>query len=169
MFGRESVGVKDNFFDLGGDSILGIQIVARANQAGLNLTSRQIFQHQTVAELAAVAGTRVRAPAEQGAVVGEAPLTPIQRWFFEHDFAEAHHFNQAILLEARQALDAARLEEAIALLLRHHDALRMRFKHGPTGWQQTNAGSDDAISFLRVDVSALPEPRSAVTWSLRSV
>ena len=53
----DRIGVNDNFFELGGDSILSIQIVARANRAGLRLTPRQIFQHQTIAELASVAGT----------------------------------------------------------------------------------------------------------------
>ena len=49
---RERVGIHDNFFELGGDSILSIQIVARARQAGLQLTPRQLFQHQTIAALA---------------------------------------------------------------------------------------------------------------------
>jgi hypothetical protein len=79
----ESVGVRDNFFELGGDSILSIQIIARANEIGLRLTPKQIFQHQTIAELAAVAGTSNAGRTEQGPVGGTAPLTPIQRWFFE--------------------------------------------------------------------------------------
>jgi len=159
VFGRDTVGVHDNFFDLGGDSILSIQIVARANQAGLRLTSRQIFQHQTVAGLAAVASTRARPQAEQGAVVGESPLTPIQRWFFEHDFADPHHFNQAILLEARQGIDAAKIEQAMRLLLRQHDALRMRFRRVEEEWRQFNDGPGGPVPFGRVDLSALPEAR----------
>ena len=51
---RAGSASDDNFFALGGDSILSIQVVARADQAGLRLTPRQLFQHQTVAELAAV-------------------------------------------------------------------------------------------------------------------
>ncbi|MEO5731031.1 MAG: amino acid adenylation domain-containing protein, partial [Byssovorax sp.] len=73
------VGIHDNFFELGGDSILSIQVVARALQAGLHLTPRQLFQHQTVAELAAVAGSKKAVIAEQGPVTGAAPLTPVQR------------------------------------------------------------------------------------------
>ncbi|HEX5709535.1 MAG TPA: LLM class flavin-dependent oxidoreductase, partial [Pyrinomonadaceae bacterium] len=53
--GVESVGVDDNFFELGGDSVLSIQIIARVNQAGWQITPQQIFQHQTIAELATVA------------------------------------------------------------------------------------------------------------------
>ncbi|HKH43205.1 MAG TPA: amino acid adenylation domain-containing protein [Thermoanaerobaculia bacterium] len=81
VLGRDEVGVHDNFFDLGGDSILGIQVVSRAQQAGLSLTAQDLFQHQTVAELALVAVPV--APPEEPEVVevavpaqGEAVLTP---------------------------------------------------------------------------------------------
>ena len=59
----------------------------------------QLFQNQTVAELAAVAGTEAGARAEQGALEGNVPLTPIQRWFFEDQPIDVHHFNQAALVE----------------------------------------------------------------------
>jgi hypothetical protein len=62
---RERVGIYHNFFELGGESILSIQIIARANQAGLHLTARDLFQHQTIAELAQVAGAAGNAPANQ--------------------------------------------------------------------------------------------------------
>jgi len=55
VLGRDEVGVHDNFFDLGGDSILGIQVVSRSHQAGLSFTAQDLFQHQTVAELALIA------------------------------------------------------------------------------------------------------------------
>src|SRR6185295_506115 len=55
LLGVEQVGIHDNFFELGGDSIVSIQVIARAAQSGLRLTARQMFQLQTIAELAAVA------------------------------------------------------------------------------------------------------------------
>ena len=60
VLGVERVGVNDNFFSLGGDSILSIQVVARARQAGLEVTAKQLFQNQTLGELASVAGERSR-------------------------------------------------------------------------------------------------------------
>ncbi|HEU0080147.1 MAG TPA: amino acid adenylation domain-containing protein, partial [Longimicrobiaceae bacterium] len=102
----ERVGVHDGFFELGGDSILSIQVVARAHQRGLRLTPRQLFEHPTVARLAGVV-ERVdpqAGAAPQRPVVGEAPLTPIQRWFFAQNLPAPHHFNQALLLEPRQVL-----------------------------------------------------------------
>ncbi len=155
----EQVGVHDNFFELGGDSILSIQIIARANQAGLRLTPRQFFQHQTIAELAAVADTVRLAPTEQGLITGPLPLTPIQHWFFEQNLPEPHHWNQAMLLDARQPLNPELLEQAVQPWLAHHDALRLRFTPPAStgaGWQQVNAGLVENTPFIRLDWSALP-------------
>jgi amino acid adenylation domain-containing protein/non-ribosomal peptide synthase protein (TIGR01720 family) len=132
LLNLKQVGTGDNFFELGGDSILSIQVIARANQAGLTLTPRQLFEHPTIAGLAAVAGATQVIHAEQGLVAGEVPLTPIQRWFFEQEFAGQHHWNQSVLLEVRQPLDRAKLEAAIQQLLTHHDALRLRFEQNGT-------------------------------------
>ena len=96
VLGLKQVGIHDNFFELGGDSIRSMQIVARANRAGLRLTLKQLFQHQTIAELVAVAGTTPAVQAEQGLVTGPVPLTPIQHWFFEQELPDLHHWNQAL-------------------------------------------------------------------------
>jgi non-ribosomal peptide synthase protein (TIGR01720 family) len=158
VLGIEKVGVHDNFFTtLGGDSILSIQIIARANQAGLRLVPKQIFEYQTVAELAAVAGSAAVVEAEQGVVTGEVPLVPIQRWFFEQQFADPHHWNQAILLEVQRSLDPALLEQVVRKLLEHHDALRLRFVQEEGGWRQFNADLDGATPFSHLNFSALPE------------
>jgi amino acid adenylation domain-containing protein/non-ribosomal peptide synthase protein (TIGR01720 family) len=158
VLGVTGVGVHDNFFDLGGDSILSIQIVAKANQAGLSLKPRDLFQHQTIAELAGVAQAGVAVEAEQGIVTGPAPLTPIQHWFFEQTLAEPHHWNQAVMLEVRRRLDPKLLAEAVSVLCRQHDALRLRFARHEDGWRQVNEGwSEEAAreSFTYEDVSGL--------------
>lgn len=136
VLGVKCVGVHDNFFLLGGDSIQIIQMSARAHQAHLHLTPRQVFQYQTIAELASVVNLTPAPVAEQGIVTGYVPLTPIQYWFFAQDLATSHHYNQAILLESAERLDTALLEQALAQLLRQHDALRLCFLRTDTGWQQ---------------------------------
>ncbi|MFI8192533.1 non-ribosomal peptide synthase/polyketide synthase [Streptomyces sp. NPDC085946] len=130
----ERVGADDNFFALGGDSILSIQVVARARQAGLTVTSRDVYRHQTVAALARcadAAGTRrTAAPAAAPAAVpatGPAPLTPIQRWLFDTAGERAGHFAQTLSLELADPVDAAALEDALNDVVAHHDALRSRF------------------------------------------
>jgi non-ribosomal peptide synthase protein (TIGR01720 family) len=154
----DKVGINDNFFELGGDSILAIQIIARTNQAGLQLSAMDLFQHQTIAELATVVGTVPTTKVEQKAVTGPVPLTPIQHWFFEQNLPEPHHFNMAVLLELGQDLVPSMLESAVHHLLMHHDALRLRFVREKTGWRQFNADLDRAVpSVILVDISTLSE------------
>jgi NAD(P)-dependent dehydrogenase (short-subunit alcohol dehydrogenase family) len=77
--GLEKVGINDDYFELGGDSVLGLKIVAKANEAGLRLTGRQIFEHHTIAELAAAlaAAAPAREPSRElpkpAAATTEAP------------------------------------------------------------------------------------------------
>ncbi|EKT4465671.1 amino acid adenylation domain-containing protein [Pseudomonas putida] len=143
------VGRQDNFFALGGDSIISLQVVSRARQAGIHFTPKALFQHQTVQALAQVAQHGVpQALAEQGLVSGELPLLPIQRVFFDMPMAQRHHWNQSVLLEPRQHLDGERLEQALQALLRQHDALRQRFVQGADGWQATHAEPDPAQRLL---------------------
>ncbi|HBL29953.1 MAG TPA: hypothetical protein DD490_24200, partial [Acidobacteria bacterium] len=159
VLGLEQVGVHDNFFSLGGDSILSIQVIARAQQAGLHLTPRQLFQHQTIAELALLATDATAPTEEQGPVTGPVPLTPIQRWFFEQELADPHHWNLAVLLELRTPVAPAHLDRAVAALLEHHDALRLRFHREPSGWTQHNEPPGGPVPCTAFDLSALPAAR----------
>jgi non-ribosomal peptide synthase protein (TIGR01720 family) len=157
VLGIKRVGIHDNFFELGGDSILSIQVIARAGEAGIKLTPKQIFQHQSISKLAAVADTAPAVQAEQDLVTGPVPLTPIQHWFFNQEIADRHHWNQAVLLEVREALDPVLLEQAVGQLLVHHDALRLRYTSGEAGWQQVISGPGESIPFSRIDLSGTPE------------
>ncbi|MBE9214963.1 amino acid adenylation domain-containing protein [Plectonema cf. radiosum LEGE 06105] len=150
-----NVGINDNFFEMGGDSILSIQIIARANQAGLTLTPRQLFQYQTIAELATVADTKPQIEAEQGIITGEVPLIPIQHWFFEQ-IPEVDHYNQSVLLEVVPNLKPELLEQVWQKLLTHHDALRLRYVEDNSQWRQFYVNPID-IPFTTVDLSELTE------------
>ena len=155
--GLETVGIHNNFFELGGDSILSIQIVARASQAGLKLTPKQVFENQTIAELASVATTQQAIEAQQGPVKGLVPLTPIQHWFFGQDLPEPHHWNQSLLLEVQHPLELGCLEQAVKAVLDHHDALRLRFVREETGWRQFEADIDESVPLVGVDLSRVSE------------
>ncbi|WP_147426228.1 condensation domain-containing protein, partial [Teichococcus wenyumeiae] len=142
-------GVSDNFFDLGGDSILAIQIVARVRQAGWVVTTRQIFTHQTVAELAFVAS-----PADAAATAADtgapAPPTPIQRRFLQLGLANPAHYNQAMIFAAPPDATPEVLRPALAAVIARHDALRMRLSdYGPAA-QLLFGDAEDAGSILRV-------------------
>ena len=151
----EQVGVHDNFFALGGDSILSVQIISRARQAGLQITAKQVFHHQTIAELAAVAGSVTQSQATQGEVTGAVELTPAQRGFFEQQFAELAHWNMAFMIGLAGGINVDALRGAIAAVLRHHDALRNRFHKLSGGeWRQWCVAADKAeLPFAAVDLS----------------
>lgn len=153
----EQIGIHDNFFELGGDSILSIQIISRAKVAGIELTIKQLFANQTIAQLATVAGTTKALSIEQGLVTGTLPLIPIQHWFFEQKFPEKHHFNQSFLLTIPSDLNLEILEQVWQQLLKHHDALRLRFTQIDTIWQQIHANPTDNITIPRFDLSTVPE------------
>jgi len=175
VLGVAQVGIHDNFFELGGDSILNIRILAKANQAGLRLTPKQLWQHQTIADLAKVARLSPSIQAEQGIVTGSVPLTAYYHWFFEQQFAEAHHWNMPLLFEVHVPMGREWLEETINALLSHHDALRMRFTHRASGWQALiinqnhNPGSQsENVPFLWVDLSALPANQKKTAMQQRA-
>ena len=154
-----AVGIHDNFFQLGGDSILGIQIIGRAKAAGLKFTPRQIFQHQTIAELALEVGTAEAITAEQGSVTGPAPLTPIQHWFLERDLSEWAQFSQSAVIEVDRETDALRVEQVLQRLELRHDALRLRFFRAGSGWQQTHAMATAQWQIWEADLSTEPKER----------
>jgi amino acid adenylation domain-containing protein/non-ribosomal peptide synthase protein (TIGR01720 family) len=157
------VGIHDNFFELGGDSIRGIQVIARANQAGLRLTPTQLFQSPTIEALAEVAGGTEAVRAEQGMVRGRVPLAPIQHFFFEQRLVDPHHWNWAFLREVPRGLDVTLLAQAVEHLLVHHDALRLRFRHSEAGWEQFQAEVDEAAPVNVIDLSAVAaEAQTAV-------
>lgn len=157
VLGIDGVGIHDNFFELGGDSILSIQIISRAKQSSLKLSAQQIFQHQTIAELAVSTSRVALIEAEQDLVTGTVPLTPVHHWFFEQNRADPHHFNQAILISLPQAIDANIMQGVMQHLLTHHDALRMRFEYHNGQWQESCDVLDENIPFQQVDLSTLPE------------
>lgn len=170
VLGLARIGIHDNFFELGGDSILSIQIVAQAQAVGVSLRAGQLFEHPTIAALSAAVGGAARS-AEQGPVHGSVPLTPIQRWFFAQELPAPQHFNQAVQLEVPADLDEGRLLGALRHLVAHHDALRMRFTRGATGWAQECQPSlgEPAYEFVDLSVLAPAKRRAAIERTAASL
>ncbi|MGH3842539.1 MAG: non-ribosomal peptide synthase/polyketide synthase, partial [Pseudonocardiaceae bacterium] len=151
------VGIHDNFFELGGDSIVSIQVVSRARRAGLQLTTKDIFFRQSIAELATSAELApLPGTADNEVIVGPAPLTPIQHWFFTTHGA-LPHFNQSFVLELAEDLDADALSVALAAVVAHHAALRMRFSQVQGQWCQDIAAAAPGEVLRRCDLADLDE------------
>jgi phthiocerol/phenolphthiocerol synthesis type-I polyketide synthase E len=122
VLGFARIGVHDSFFELGGDSVLALQLAARLRQVGFELSPRQLFNNPTVARLGALLGP---ASADVGA---EVPPLPDQLAFLAQELAAPHRQVRSVLLRTREALEPAPLREALEELAGHHEALRLRFE-----------------------------------------
>ncbi|MGV0160184.1 amino acid adenylation domain-containing protein [Mycobacterium colombiense] len=153
VLGVERVGVDDSFFDLGGDSILSMQVVSRARAAGVICRPRDIFVEQTVARLARV--SEVAADGELGAAdegIGPVVATPIMRWLQTID-GPIDEFNQTMVLAAPAGVGEDDVTAVLQALLDRHPMLRLRVQDdGAGGWslEAPEAGSVQAGDCLRV-------------------
>ena len=162
VLGLESVGIDDNFFELGGDSIMSIQLVSRARREGLAITARAVFQHQTAAALAGVAGqVEETAATLPDLAIGGLPATPIMHWLLQRG-GPIERFHQAMLLQMPADLQEEHLVAALQVVLDHHDALRLRVVAGASGVDASleiaPAGTVAAAACLRrIDVRGLDD------------
>ncbi|NGN66162.1 amino acid adenylation domain-containing protein, partial [Streptomyces sp. A7024] len=135
VLGLEAVGVDDSFFELGGDSILSMMVVSGARRAGLAITTRELFEHRTVASLAAraVPLTELSSPpVEQAAALGEVPLTPVMRELLDRAAPEGlAEVYQSALVATPAGLDFTVLTQGVQALVDHHDVLRARLEAEP--------------------------------------
>ncbi|WP_405020634.1 amino acid adenylation domain-containing protein [Kitasatospora sp. NBC_00070] len=152
VLGLPEVGEEENFFALGGDSIVSIQLVGRARKAGLEIAAKDVFQHPTPAALAAAAkGTAVAAapaPAAPVPVEGELPLLPVVHWLRERG-GPLERFNQSVLLTVPGGLREATLRQALTALVTGHPALRLRLDRTDGIWTQRIGPVPDPADLLR--------------------
>ncbi|MBY0290179.1 MAG: amino acid adenylation domain-containing protein, partial [Mycobacteriaceae bacterium] len=158
VLGLQRVGVDDSFFDLGGDSILSMQVVARARAAGLVCRPRDIFVEQTVARLARVAGVVDVGSSVVDEGVGLVPATPIMRWLAGVD-GPVDQFNQAVVVSVPAGVTEADVVVVLQALVDRHAMLRLRVDDdGSSGWSLTvpEPGAVDAAACLQ-SVDALSD------------
>jgi pristinamycin I synthase-2 len=150
LLGRDGVTADDDFFELGGDSIVSIQLASRARKSGLVLTPRDVFQKRTVAALAAAAGTSAGTGSGAGTGpdddAGAFPATPIMRWS-----AGRHHrtFHQSMVLRVPPGLGPERLATVLQRVIDCHGALRMRLGQAGQDASIAPAGAISAATLLR--------------------
>ena len=161
----DNIGIQDNFFRVGGDSIISIQLISKARQKNIYFSVRDVFEHPTIASLSRVARLHENSSvirADQNTVIGEIPLTPIQHWFFNNKFIEQNYFNQSILLQSETKLELLLLNKVFSHLLLHHDALRMRYyKNDAAHWNQLSKEFEDNLSVLWRDLSLTSDEQLA--------
>ncbi len=137
ILGVEEVGINDNFFDLGGDSIVNIQIVSAARSKGIEITPQQVFDFPTIRELANVVKNASEEVAEQGDVIGQVPLLPSQLRFLKSNPTNLNKFNQSVVLRYNDGINTDDLVNSFNLLISQHDVLKSSFKNQRGEWLQT--------------------------------
>lgn len=174
VLGIQEVGIFDNFFELGGDSILSIQATTLARQAGLSISPRQMFEAQTIVELARVTGKGPVIIAEQNELTGLVSMLPIQHWFFKQGLKKPAHFNQSIMVEIDRQLKLTSLQQAAEILLGHHDMLRARYHLSHEGWLQEIAPLKDfpvsaCVEFVELVSHEAPDLGSEIETRVNQV
>ena len=147
------VGLDDDFFEVGGDSILSIQLVSKMRQSGLEITMEQVFEYPTLEKLASVAKKIEGLPnttvsMEQEIVEKEIVLSPIQQWFLEQPGNPWHHYNQAVLIKSAVPVEPEVLEKSLQALLETHPNLGLRFKQTASGvWEQQSVETSQLMEY----------------------
>lgn len=138
LLNRQDIGIHDNFFELGGDSIITIQVVSRMKRAGVQLKPADLFQHQTIKNIADHISNQqvIKVKAETGILAGAVGLLPIQKWFFETEFTQRSHFNQAVLFKIAKKIPVETLAILVEKIVAHHDSLRFVYSPSDEGWIQ---------------------------------
>ena len=154
VLGRSPIGIHDNYFMNGGDSIKSIQVASRLNREGYRIEMKDIFKNPTIACLAPLLRKSERV-ADQAPVKGRVLLTPVQAEFFKRYGPGSHHFNQSVMLRSDEPLDKDEILAVFSRLLEHHDALRMVFRFEDGAVVQENSGSEEVS--LELDVRDLSQ------------
>ena len=145
----ENLSIDDNFFDLGGDSILAIQMSSTAKSEGLNIEVKDIMQNPTIRQLGAITKVDMgKNVISQEPIMGEVQLSPIQKRFFER-LGALNHWNQSIVLHSKTPVDTYILRNAFEILLERHDMLRAVYTEADHGFEQSVGNLQDKESMYR--------------------
>jgi hypothetical protein len=155
VLGISGIGIHDHFAELGGDSLLSMQVLSRCNEAGLGLTPDHLAQHATIAELAAVTGTAPGIHAEQGIVSGPLPLTPPQYRLLERKPDRFRDDIVTLRVDVPESLDMDGARRAMEALVAHHDGLRTRFVPESGEWHAHIVPREEHDLVRHVDVSGM--------------
>ncbi len=122
----DEIGIDDNFFQIGGDSIKAVQITSRLYNKGYSLLANEILVNQSIEQICKCV-KKSNEEYDQGIVTGEKKLSVIEKWFFEQNFKDQNYYNQSLLLEFKRNINRNLLEQTFDKIIEHHDGLRMNF------------------------------------------
>jgi non-ribosomal peptide synthase protein (TIGR01720 family) len=162
ILGQDKVGIHDNFFHIGGDSIISIQLVSRLRKAGFSLQVKSVFKAPTVAGLAQLIQQQDATQqyvTEQGILEGVFDLLPIQKWFFKQHFPQRNHWNQSFMLKIPAEIQVSEIADAVHELSNQHDMLRCLFVETEEGYKQRYlaTGAESQIKLESLSIEGLDE------------
>ncbi|MCR3759003.1 amino acid adenylation domain-containing protein [Clostridium felsineum] len=128
ILGIQNISMKDNYYQLGGDSIKAIQISSKLKDLGLKVAIKDILNYEYIEEIAAAVKIEETCKSiNQDDAEGEIYNIPIVNWFFNQSFLNENCYNQYVILECKEKLDTESVKIAVNKLLKHHDALRINY------------------------------------------
>ncbi|HLZ63004.1 MAG TPA: amino acid adenylation domain-containing protein, partial [Ktedonosporobacter sp.] len=178
----KDIGIHDNFFALGGDSLLSMSVLSKARRQGLDFSLQEFFQYPRIHDLARILRrTYVHPPTEDDEhkavresasvdlALGEVPLTAEQSWQV-YTLRNPHQFNFPLLFAVHQPLHIGALEQTIHYLVRHHEALRLRCRKEGATWKQflVHPDQEEIIPIEHIDLSQLSEDERWEAFRKRS-
>lgn len=171
-FALDRVGVTDNFYELGGDSLIKLRLAAELRSQSIVLSQQHLAEAENIQQMAAFAARSAESPSHPATGCADEsddyPLTPTQRWFFEQNLAHPNHWNQSVLLEIAAHVEVGVLREACSALVARHEALRLRFRSERGEWRQEKATAAWDAGFEVVDLGRVLGPERRTVLERRS-
>ncbi|MGE7092947.1 amino acid adenylation domain-containing protein [Lysinibacillus sp. NPDC048646] len=165
---KEVVGLDNDFFELGGDSILAIQIISKINKSGYKLSPKHLLENRTIRKLANISqhykGEKI---VQSDLAEGDINLTPIQKWFFYQDLPNKNHFNMSQLYEVN--VDKKHLEIALQRVINNHDAFRIRFKKADEGHKQYYKETKEKFTLQSLDMSNVNKDKQETIFAKKTL
>lgn len=161
----EKIGIRDNFFQLGADSIVMLQLMSRAKRVGYKILPRDPFEYPTVAELSLrMEDEFQKTVSEQGMLTGLSNMLPSQHEFFRKTFDGMSHYNQSMIFGVPKSVSADNLKNAAELLLSQHDALRFKYEQTSVGrWIQNYGEVNEAFAVVSLANEKSEDLSKAIT------
>lgn len=157
VLGIDKVGIYDNFFDLGFDSLLLVRVLYEAHSRGLKITIGNLIQHVTIADLAPFVEPINNMVNDYKLKRGSIPMLPSQYWLFERNLPDMENYNAAFLLKTMRGFSACVLDQAVRQLVLQHDAFRFHFQQTPKGYEQISEEPGKFVYFYQIDLTWLPK------------
>jgi bacitracin synthase 3 len=145
VLGKKSLGINDNFQYIGGDSIKAIAIYAEMSKLNLKANYNDIFLHPTIKEFSKYIVTEDKIKDEQGLVIGEVVINPIQRMLIEYDVHNINHFNLSDMVCKKDGFKPKIVDETIKKIIEHHDYLRASFDFSEGKTKIKNRGLEENL------------------------